>query len=271
MVEVDTIFEAYLRRWSLAPDGAPIVTHTSHLLPVRRGETSLMLKVSHAPEERFGGLLMLWWDGEGAARVLAHDEDALLMERATGPLSLAAMARNGEDDRASRILCEVAARLHSPRSRPPPAATPLDHWFRDLWPAAEQRGGVLAAAAATARILLAEPREIAVLHGDLHHGNVLDGGPRGFLAIDPKRLVGERGYDFANLFCNPDEPVALSAGRLARQADVVAEAAGIERRRLLQWILAYAGLSAAWHLGDGSDPHLAMAVAGMARTELEGG
>ena len=65
-------------------------------------------------------------------------------------------------------------------------------------------GGILARCAEAARALLSEPREVGVLHGDLHHDNVLDFGVRGWLAIDPKRLVGERGFDFANIFTNPD-------------------------------------------------------------------
>ena len=271
MVELADPFAAYLRRWSLVPDGAPIVTHTSELLPVRRGREPLMLKVSQTPEERFGGLLMLWWDGDGAVRVLEHDGDALLMERATGRRSLVEMAKAGEDDAASHILCQVASRLHAPRPDSLPEAVPLETWFRDLWSMAEQRGGVLARSAATARVLLATPREIVVLHGDLHHGNVLDAGDRGFLAIDPKRLLGERAFDFANIFCNPDAAVALQPGRLCRQAHVVAQAAHLDRPRLLQWILAYAGLSAAWHLGDGSDPTLALGVAETALAEMEAG
>jgi streptomycin 6-kinase len=123
---------------------------------------------------------------------------------------------------------------------------------------------VFAAAAHTARELLASPRDVMPLHGDLHHGNILDFGDRGWLTIDPKGLVGERGYDFANIFCNPDAEVALSPGRLSRTLDVVANAAGLERERLLRWVLAYAGLSAAWSLEDGDDPGLALAVAQLA-------
>jgi streptomycin 6-kinase len=268
MSTVDGDFEPYMHRWNLTADGEPIVTHTSRLLPVCRNDEPLMLKISHAEEERFGGLLLIWWNGEGAVRVLAHEGDALLMERAEGSRRLSDMARNGGDDAASRILCDVAARLHAPRPGILPEATPLDVRFRELWPAAQAHGGVLHDCATTARLLLGSPREMRVLHGDLHHGNVLDGGRRGFLAIDPKRLIGERGFDFANIFCNPDATIALAPGRLARQADVIAEAAGLERRRLLQWVLAYSGLSSAWHIGDGSDPTLALAVAELARTEL---
>ena len=185
------------------------------------------------------------------------------------------MAKSGRDDEASRILCAVAAKLHAPRAKPPPELLPLSAWFRELEPAAATYGGIMAEAAATARELLAAPQEIVTLHGDLHHGNVLDFGPRGWLAIDPKRLLGERGFEFANIFCNPDAgspvlEIATAPGRLARQSYIVAEAAGLERTRLLKWILAYAGLSAAWWLGDGIEPTLDLAVAELAAAELAG-
>ena len=123
-------------------------------------------------------------------------------------------------------------------------------------------------------MLLANPREQVVLHGDLHHDNVLDFGPRGWLAIDPHGLVGERGFEFANIFTNPDlsdpsQPVATQPERFHRRLVVVAEAAGLERCRLLQWILAWTGLSAAWFLAE-KDPlaEVDLRVAALAAAEL---
>jgi streptomycin 6-kinase len=269
------MFEPYLTRWNLIPDGDPITTPAARLLPVTQGGEPAMLKISHEEDERFGGVLMEWWDGEGAARVLARDSEALLLERATGSASLAEMARSGRDDEACRILCATATRLHAPKRKPYPDLIPLMVWFRDLQPAAAAHGGILVHCAEAARTLLAEPREVGVLHGDLHHDNVLDFGARGWLAIDPKRLIGERGFDFANIFTNPDltdptHPVATMPGRFARRVDVVTAAAGLERRRLLRWILAWTGLSAAWFLGDG-DPLAAidLQVAALAAAELD--
>lgn len=262
------MFSEYISRWRLVPDGDPIVTHSSRLLPVRQEGVPAMLKIAHEPEERFGGLLMAWWGGEGAAKVLAHEGDALLLERAEGMGSLLDMALNGRDDEASRIICGVVAQLHAPRNCPPPELIPLARWFQALAPAAEEHGGILTACAATARELLSSPQEIVVLHGDIHHGNILDFGSRGWLAIDPKRLTGERGFDYANLFCNPELSIVTAPGRLQRQLDVVVEAAGLDRRRLLQWILAYAGLSAAWFLGDGQTAKAGLAVARQAAAEL---
>jgi streptomycin 6-kinase len=140
--------------------------------------------------------------------------------------------------------------------------------FGELFPAASAHGGFLALSAATAREPLAAPREVGVLHGDIHHDNVLDFGDRGWLAIDPKRLVGDRGFDYANIFCNPDLATATDPVRFARRVEVIGAAAGLERRRLLQWILAWAGLSAAWFLSDGVRPDIDAKVAELAAAEL---
>lgn len=263
------MFETYLARWDLVMDGYPITTHKSDVLSVRLDSRPAMLKMARGEEEARGATVMIWWDGEGAAKVLAHDGAALLMERAEGPNSLIHMARGGRDDEVSRIICAAATRLHSARGKPhPKTLVPLVRWFEALPAAAARHGGILRDAATTARDLLASPRDAVVLHGDIHHGNILDFGARGWLAIDPKGLVGERGFDYANLFCNPDAEVALAPGRLQRQAAVVAEAAGLDRQRLLRWVLAYAGLSAAWTLEDGDNADLALSVARIAAGEL---
>jgi streptomycin 6-kinase len=266
---VTSNFDDYIALWHLVPDGLAIFSDSSRLLPVRWRGQPAMLKIAESEEERAGGLLMVSWAGQGAARVLAHDNDALLMERAEGTASLADLARNGDDDTASRIICEVVDRLHCHEHQSPlNSVVPLDRWFRELEPAAAKYGGALTVAAETARYLLATSQEAVILHGDIHHGNILDFGLRGWLAIDPKGLRGERGFDYANLFCNPDGKTATVPERLSRQVDVVAQAARLPRTRLLQWVLAYAGLSAAWTLNTGKAPEIALAVAELAAAEL---
>src|SRR5262245_19610905 len=194
------MFERYLTRWGLKTDGEPITTNSGRLLPVRRGDVPAMLKIAMENEERRGAALMVWWNGEGAARVLDHEDNAILMERAIGEESLVEMARNGRDDQASRTIGGVAGILHARRDYPPPSTlVPLARAFDGLDPAASRHAGIVTGAAETARQLLAEPREVAVLHGDIHHSNILDAGARGWLAIDPKGPVGERGFDFANI------------------------------------------------------------------------
>ncbi|GLK64887.1 aminoglycoside phosphotransferase family protein [Paracoccus kondratievae] len=268
------MFRPYLHRWGLLADGEPVITATARLLPVLRQEMPAMLKLSSQPDQQRGAALMDWWAGDGAAKVLARDDHAILMERATGTRSLADMARTGGDDSACRILCATAKRLHRQRSGKLPDLVPLDRWFHDLEAGAVNHGGILVQSLQTARDLLADQREQTVLHGDLHHDNVLDFGERGWRATDPHGLIGERGFDYANIFTNPDlsdptHPVATQPGRFQQRLSVVVEASGLERRRWLQWILAWTGLSAAWFLQD-KDPlaKVDLTIAAMAASEL---
>lgn len=261
------IFNDYLKRWNLTRDGEPIITHSSQLLPVNYQGNKAMLKIALSAEECWGAKLMVWWNGKGAARVFIHEDNALLMERTVDSNSLAEKARHGYDDEASQIICSVAAKLHAKKDNPP-ELLPLKTWFKGLEISALQYGGIFSQALKIANELLNSPQDIVVLHGDLHHGNILDFGSRGWLAIDPKHITGERGYDFANIFCNPDKDVALQPGRLLRQIHVVADYAQLEINRLLKWILAYAGLSAAWSFEDGDSPDLALAIAEIAACEL---
>jgi len=265
----DDPYQPWMTRWRLTPDGAPFTTRFgSRLAPVLADGAPAMLKIAGHEEEARGAALMAWWAGDGVALVLAHEDEALLLERLSGPRSLAAMALGGEDDEATRVLCRCAAHLHAPRPAPPPSSlVPLGIWFRALFEAASE-GGVFARATPVARLLLAEPREPVVLHADLHHDNVLDGGARGWLAIDPKGLIGERAFEYANLFRNPTAELALTPGRMRRQASIVVEEARLERERLFQWIFAYAALGAAWSASAGQDAAPGLAIAEMAEAEL---
>lgn len=255
----DAVVARLMARWGLQADGPAFRTHASTLVPVRRDGRPAMLKLAHSLEEARGGRLMAWWAGRGAAPVLARHGPALLMERASGG-SLASL----DDDAATRVIVAAAERLRDQGGRPVPRLVPLRRWFRALAPAAARHGGVLADCARVAAALLEDSRDEGVLHGDLHHGNILDFGPAGWLAIDPKGLWGERAFEFATLLRNPESGRALAPGRMGRQVALVAGLTGIGQARLIDWVAAVAGLGAAWTLSDGGDPEPDLAVARMA-------
>jgi len=229
-------------------------------MPVRWEGQPAMLKLASGPFERDGARLMAWWDGQGAARVLAHEDPALLMERAEGEGSLIQMACDGQDEAATRIACQAVGRLHAVTG-PGPNLPGLADRFARQSDRMTGMGGVCLQALDVIEILRSAPRDVGVLHGDIHHGNILDFGPRGWLAIDPQGVIGERAYDYANLLRNPDPALALSPGRLERQLGWISQAAGLDPLRLLQWGLAHAALSASWSLQDGQDPEPSLQIA----------
>ena len=87
-------------------------------------------------------------------------------------------------------------------------------------------------------------------------------------------LYGERGFDYGNIFTNPvDSDLPTEPGYLQRRLEIITEAAGMERERMLRWIVAWCGLSAAWILLDGAgvdhEAAQALDVARIAARQLE--
>jgi len=245
----------WLGRWQLSADGEPIRTDSSLLLPVLAPDGPAMLKIARIDEERRGHGLMRHWAGCGAAEVLAADGPALLMRRAMGPRDLVRMVRQGQDTAATEILISTAKRLHAcPADGAPADLVPLSDWFgplKDLQGLDDR----LHRAWSVAEPLLRSGRPPVPLHGDVHHGNVLDFGGHeaaDWRAIDPKGLIGDPVFDVLNLFCNPDQETAVR--NLEPRLDLVGRAVDIAPRLLLGWLFAWCGLSAAFFHLDGLDP-----------------
>lgn len=260
--------EEYLQRWRLTPASAAYSTPSSHLQPVLHHGERAMLKVARIEEEANGCRLLAWWSGNGAARVLELDGHAAVLEWGGASLVPGSAA---DDDRATSILCSVAATLHAASDRGfstrPGGLVPLDAWFRSLF-ARGGSDGPYADGAAIARRLIARGGHTVVLHGDLHHGNVLDFGARGWLATDPKYLVGNRVFDYTNILCNPDQEFAES--RFDRRVDLICRLADIPERELLEWTVAWTALSASWFADDGrsDEEQRVLRIGALARARL---
>jgi streptomycin 6-kinase len=257
------------QRWDLVDDGDVFQTTFNLLQPVIYKGLPAMLKIPLAAEEIRGFRLMACWNGVGAAKVYQFDADALVMHRATGHRSLKQMVLTGREDEANTIICRVTKLLHSDGCRQTPGLVPLAVWFRSLGVAAARYGGWFTTSFDIAGGLLDEPLDEVALHGDIHYDNILDSGSGEWIAIDPKGLVGERGFDLANIFCNPNPSIAGSPERLSKQARLIADKGGVEVERLLRWVIAWSGLSACWLLEDGQDAQNPLHVGRMARKELE--
>jgi streptomycin 6-kinase len=95
--------------------------------------------------------------------------------------------------------------------------------------------------------------ETVVLHRDLHYGNVLSSHRDGFLAIDPKGMIGEPCYEVGAVFRNRiDELYDRSDPVMAmrRRIQTHSELTGFDRERIRLWSLAQAVLSVVWTADD---------------------
>jgi len=88
-----------------------------------------------------------------------------------------------------------------------------------------------------------------LLHGDFHHENILSAEREPFLAIDPKGIVGNIGYDISVFMINHANWLKKETDlpeKLGSAIKQFSEAFQIEQRDLRRWIFAQSVLSAWW-------------------------
>ena len=243
--------EFYLSAWGLNNPQLLTRTYTSQVyIVIWKGETCILKLLSpDETEEQRGAEALRYFSGCGAVRLFESDESAQLLEYASGD-ELVTLVDQGKDEKAAQIIAEVLQELHSiQKDLPQKGLVWLNDWFKDLFQKAEadKQVGVDSIYVRCARIteqLLADQRDIRVLHGDIHHHNIRQ-SPRGWLAFDPKGLIGERTYDCANTLCNPVRPELVhNETRLLTQAGILADSLSIDLQRVLAFTYAYACLNA---------------------------
>ncbi|MGY2995007.1 streptomycin 6-kinase [Mesorhizobium sp. URHB0026] len=254
---------AFPARWKVSEPELVAETFSSRIWKVRLEDGSPAIVKALKPfddvaDELRGEHFLAWRRGEGAVRLLGRDGHSMLLEYGGDTLLSQVLDEQG-NNAATAIAADVMAKLFSPSDHPyPPELQPLRERFASLFKkAASDRDlgdhSLYVEAAAIADRLLANPHQIRPLHGDLHHENILR-GPRGWLAIDPKGVLGDPGFDAANMFYNPldRDALCLAPARIALMAEIFARTLGQSPAAILDHALAYGCLSAAWHHEDGN-------------------
>jgi len=265
--------ETQASAWGVTPAQ---VTHTAGSVCVfgRWRGTDVVLKVvRRSSDEWFAGSVLEAFQGAGAVRLLQHADGAALMERLVPGTALADASLGDRD--ATAVIAGVIGRM---KPGPPPAtAPPVESWCRSFERhLSAPPGGIpktlLAAAHDTYRALCASQPAVRLLHGDLHHRNVLSDSRKGWVAIDPKGVVGEVAFEVGAALRNPSERPDIFADPLTirERVDHFTLALKLDRGRLLQWAFAQAVLAAVWEWEDSGElsaGHGWLALAGAIRND----
>ncbi len=239
-------------RWHLRVTGpVPLLSYNLVLYAECHDGTPAILKLSPpTPEMAREGEALNHYDGDGICRLLERDDSvsALLLERILPGLSLQEVWTPEADAEHTRIAAGLMKRLWRP--------VPEPHPFRTLtsWAGALERAPGADDLRKKAQALLTDlgPDENPVLlHGDLHHSNILSAASEPYRAIDPKGVVGPKGFDIGMYLLNPlgvtsAELVSLLPERLA----IFSEVLGIDPRELAAWGFVQAVLSSCWTAED---------------------
>jgi streptomycin 6-kinase len=224
---------------------------TGHSLVILAGDA--VLKVNFPDEETEHDAHALdRWDGVGAARLLDRDDAlrALLVERLRPGTQLWALP----DDEATELAAGVLEELWIPAGEPFRRLEDVaGHWAEEL-PATSMDPWLVDEAVSFLREAGPTQRESVLMHQDFHGGNVLL-SERGWLAIDPKPLVGEREFDVASLI-RDRRPTTKAA--MERRLDYLVDRLDLDRERTRGWAIAHA---LAWN-GDSEMVECARLLAG---------
>lgn len=193
-------------------------------------------------------------EGFGVVQVFSENAGLLLLECATPGVSLKSYFPEN-DNEAINITANVIKRLYN---APIPSTNAFPHikdWLEALDGDLKIRAQTLEKARQLRDQLLKTAGPDVLLHGDLHHDNILQNNNH-WLVIDPKGVIGESAYEVAAFIRNPI-PELLSAhnaeeiiqNRITRFANLLE----LQPKRILDWCFVQAVLAWIWAIEDSCD------------------
>jgi len=251
-------------RWSLKLDDPfPNLSYNLTFPATGLDGVELVLKLGvPCPELLTEAAALGWFEGIGAVRLLDHEAPLgiLLMERVVPGTPLHKLQSETEATRTAAALMRELWRFPPPNHAFPSLAT----WFQALARLRKSfRGGrgpfpvkLIDEAERTFVELRASTFRFMILHGDLHHENILFSAKRGWLAIDPKGVCGDPAYEVGPFMLNQlpasDSESAITV-ILKQRLEIFSGELGISRSRLAQWSFCHAVLSAMWDFEESAE------------------
>ena len=241
-----------VEEWGLEPDGESWHGSCSLVVPVTTVDGArAALKIGLPDDEsEHEAVVLQRWRGRGAVRLLRSDPSrrAMLLER---------LERRDLTDHWDLEACEIVASLYGTLHVAPMPQLRNQASYVERWAAALSADAhvvpvprrLVEQALHLARDLCAEPAT-AVVHGDLHYGNVLlgerDGQPQ-WLAIDPNPTNGDPHYEVAPMLGDrfDDYGGAVREG-IRRRFHTLVDVAGLDEARARDWTVVRSVLDAHW-------------------------
>jgi len=193
-------------------------------------------------------------EGFGVVQVFSENVGLLLLECATPGVSLKSYFPE-KDDEAINITANVIKRLHKALIPSPHIFPHIKDWLEALDADLKIPAQTLQKARKIRDQLLKTAGPDVLLHGDLHHDNILQNSDD-WVVIDPKGVIGELAYEVAAFIRNPmpellthENAQKIIHNRITRFAELLE----LPAKRILDWCFVQAVLAWIWALEDSCD------------------
>ncbi len=210
---------------------------------LKLGLDNAALKQEHATLKAFSKF--------GAARVLAEEDGMLLLEQALPGTSLKSYFPQN-DDEATHIACDVMKLLQQATIPKPSNFTPVNSYLETLNTDYEIPRQYLNKARIIFDKLIQTSNKQVLLHGDLHHNNILKNRDS-WIVIDPKGIIGEPAYEIATFIYNPI-PELLNTNRasdlIKNRITIFAKLLNLSEIKIINWCFVKVVLGWIWSIED---------------------
>lgn len=261
--DIPNKIKTYEKKWKITVL-PPFTLSYNYVAPAKLEDgTSVVLKIGFPNDKEFLSEItaLILFNGEGTEKLLQEDANnaVILLERVFPGQTLDQL---NNDEEEVRIACKLLKKLwrKAPKND---TLLQLNSWHNGngFQKVREKYNGttgplpepLLTRAETLFLQLLKTTKEPQLLHGDFHHSNILSSERNGWLAIDPKGIIGDPCYDIGIFLNNPQAKLLKRIPvkeTLAKRITIFSEELGIDKGRITQWGIIMATLSAVWSALD---------------------
>ena len=264
--KLPSIINRFKQQWALEVGAPEHKLNYNYVAPARLQDgTEAILKLgSPNPELLYEIDTLTAYDGKKAVRLLKSDREAgaMLLERIRPGKALTALQEQ-DDEQATTIAATVIRDLsvEVPTEGTFPTIADWGKVFErirskelpvDIVPMLDRAERLLGE-------LDQSKQAEKLLHGDLHFENILLDEKNGWVAIDPKGVVGDPTFEAARLLHNPQSLAQEANARqiIERRLEILSSTLNQDKKRLAQWGYVDCMLAASWGIEDnGSYSHV---------------
>ena len=259
------VLAACEEKWDVRLEDGPLDNLSyNYIIPgVRRDGRRIVVKAGLPHEkELFTEMEALrLFAARGAVELLESDRDlaAMLLER-LDPGTTLRQVQERDDAEATRLAAPLLREVRGPLPVGSDLPSVAD-WAQVLQrvkpflPGSPMRPAWVERAADLVGALHPPAAQAALIHGDLHHDNIVNDTRRGWLAIDPKGLVGDPAYNAAR-FLNNWWGTPPTSAAVEQRLRIIADATGFTAERLACWGFVDCVIGNSWTLEDGHADYL---------------
>jgi len=254
------ILEACASEWGLFVEESAFDLSYNYVVPVTCCDgTRAVIKIGLEIEDELSALEA--FHGKHSVAILKKNEarGAMLFERVNPGTTLKELQATN-DEQATRIAARLIHEM--------PVAIPSSHNFARVSDCAlilekEFDDAIIPKQMILKAKKLSEELDVSksdekLLHGDLHHDNILFDEKRGWLSIDPKGVIGDPVFNAARFLRNPYHVFSTDDGLFEmtkRRVSILSETLNVDESRIIGWAYVDALIGACWSAENNGGSH----------------